>query len=97
MRIDEAARKFREAQGEQAEEILRILVLGRGGAPMRRLRDRSAWRADASLDPELRLEDLVDRLRVGLAAGRLHDLADEPAEQASASPWPARPCRGWRR
>src|SRR4030095_3951602 len=30
-------------------------------------------------DAELRLQEIVDRLRVGLAARRLHHLADEPA------------------
>ena len=35
---------------------------------------------DAS-DAELRLQEIVDRLRIGFAAGRLHHLADEPAGQ----------------
>ncbi len=32
------------------------------------------------LDAELFLQSIVHGLRVGLAAGRFHDLADEPAE-----------------
>jgi hypothetical protein len=32
-------------------------------------------------DAELGLEQVVDGLRIGLAAGRLHDLADEPADE----------------
>src|SRR5262245_51174750 len=32
-------------------------------------------------DPQLLLQQLVHRLRVGLAGGRFHDLADEPAER----------------
>jgi len=34
-----------------------------------------------SSDAELGLEQVVDRLRIGLAAGRLHHLSDEPADQ----------------
>src|SRR5439155_1802272 len=30
-------------------------------------------------DPELRLQEIVHGLRIGLAAGRLHHLTDEPA------------------
>src|SRR5262249_49652675 len=32
-------------------------------------------------EAELALEQVVDRLRIGFAAGRLHHLADEPAER----------------
>src|SRR5947209_17768194 len=32
-------------------------------------------------DAELGFEQIVDRLRISLAAGRLHDLADEPADE----------------
>jgi hypothetical protein len=35
-------------------------------------------------DAELVFQERVDRLRVGLAAGRLHHLADEPCGQAFA-------------
>src|SRR5690606_27722347 len=34
------------------------------------------------LQPELGLEDVIDSLRIGLAAGLLHDLADEPTQKA---------------
>ena len=47
--------------------------------------------------PELRLEQVVHRLRIGLAAGGLHHLADEPAEQLSASPSPAPTLSGFLR
>ncbi len=52
-----------------------------------------AARGGARSDAELGLEQIVHRLRVGLAARRLHHLADEPADRARASPWPAPPCR----
>src|SRR5258708_19942213 len=44
-----------------------------------------AWRPAVpntmTLCVERLLQEVVDDLRVGLAAGRLHDLADEPADQ----------------
>src|SRR6185437_5517 len=62
------------------------LECGFAMASRRRRRDASdafegvaASRPDA-LDAELRLQEVVDRLRVGLAAGGFHYLADEPAE-----------------
>ncbi len=48
-------------------------------------------------DAELGLQQIVHGLRIGLAAGRLHHLADEPADQLPAWLSPARPCRDWRR
>jgi hypothetical protein len=44
--------------------------------------DRAAKALDASRsDAELGLQQVVDRLRIGLAARRLHHLAHEPADQ----------------
>jgi hypothetical protein len=45
--------------------------------PRRRCRRRRCANSDA----EFGFEQVVDRLRVSLAAGRLHHLADEPAHQ----------------
>ena len=42
-------------------------------------------------------EETVWMGRIGLAAGLLHHLADEPAEHRRLGLAPARPCRDWRR
>src|SRR5690606_31008997 len=54
---------------------------------------RRTWSAPSPADPprlllqpEPRLDEGVDRLRIGLASGRLHDLADKPAGQGRLGP-----------
>src|SRR3990167_8333377 len=42
--------------------------------------ERALCRPPLSVDPELFLQDRIDRRRIGLAAGRFHHLSDEPAE-----------------
>jgi hypothetical protein len=49
--------------------------------PRRLWRERSGAAEPPRSDAELGLEEIVDRLRVGLAAGRFHHLADEPADR----------------
>jgi hypothetical protein len=49
---------------------------------VQRRHDRATKALDASRsDAELGLQQVVDRLRIGLAARRLHHLANEPADQ----------------
>jgi hypothetical protein len=56
-------------------------------ARARRLRrERKGAAEPLRSDAELGLEEIVDRLRVGFAAGRFHHLADEPADRFRVHP-----------
>ena len=49
-----------------------------------------------SLQPKLPLQQFVHRLRVGLAAGGFHHLADKPAEHFGFGPGLLHLVGGWR-
>src|SRR6266567_4260739 len=59
----------------------RNLRAERSFAPSRAFRTELAASPSRRSEPELVLEQVVDGLRIGLAARRLHHLADEPAGQ----------------